>query len=43
MLHSPGLAHTGAVFMVERIHLLQEVDNMKFSSIAKQVKEKRGV
>lgn len=29
--------------MVERIHLLQEVDRMKLNSTEKQVKEKRGV
>ena len=43
MLLSPGLTHTGAVVMLERIHLLQEIENMKFNSIEKQVKEKRGV
>lgn len=43
MLLSPGLTHTGAVVMVERIHLLQKVEDVKFNSIEKQVKEKHGV
>lgn len=29
--------------MVERIHLLQKVEDVKFNSIEKQVKEKHGV